>query len=88
MADVKAKATAAGFDWQKLVDFISGLNWVEVMTFISQVIAIFRGGKKPMMTRAKGTGCGPEEVDAAKAHFEAIKALAECGCECCTGGTT
>jgi hypothetical protein len=78
MADVQAKAAAAGLDWGKLVDYIQNLNWVELMMLIRQIIDIFR--KKPpgpvVMGATDLSGC-------CKAHFEAITALAQCGADCC-----
>ena len=40
---------------------------------------------QPAKKLKAGATCDPECCECCKAHFEAIAALAECGCECCQG---
>jgi hypothetical protein len=82
--DVKAKATAAGFDWSKFADFIKTLNWLQIWQLITEILAIFRGGSPAIMAKA-GAGCTPDDVACLKAHFCAIKEIAACGETCCGG---
>lgn len=76
---VQAKVTAAGIDWQKIKDLIANMNWMELIAFIRTIISLFKG-KPPVM--AAGAGCGPEDVECARAHFEAITELSTCGANC------
>ena len=78
--DFKASATAAGIPWQQLIDWIKGMNWLQLIQFIQQIISIFRN--KPVVAKAT-KGCGPDDVDCIKAHFDCIEAMAECGKHCC-----
>jgi hypothetical protein len=86
--DAKTHATAAGLPWDQIVQYLLSLNWIEFYAFIRQLLDIFRGKKQPQFSHQPGTGCGPEQVDCAKEHFKTIQAVAACGEQCCTGGST
>jgi hypothetical protein len=79
---VVVAATAAGVDWQALVNLITTMNWSAFIQFIMTLIGIFKGSARKMKA---GQGCGPDELSAIRAHFDAIAALAACGSECCGG---
>lgn len=81
--DMKAAATAAGLDWQAVLSFLSGLDWLQLFQVIQQLIAILKG-KNPMTFAAAPDGsCSVEQLDHAAAHFAAITELSECGAKCC-----
>jgi hypothetical protein len=80
--NVKAQATAAGFDWTKFADFVKSLNWLQIWQLITEILAIFRGGSPAIMAKA-GAGCTADDVECLCAHFTAIKEIAQCGEECC-----
>ena len=80
---VSAAATAAGLDWQTILSFLSNLNWLELFSVIRQLIDILKGKSPVIFAAAPGGGCSQEQLDHAKAHFDAITELSECGSHCC-----
>lgn len=79
---LKSAAEAAGIDWSKLSDFIKGMNWLQVLQFVQQIISIF-SSKPPKMLA--GQGASGDDLECIKAHFDAISDLSECGRKCCGG---
>lgn len=67
-----AGVNVSSIDWSKI-------DWAKVVQLVIALISLFKS-----TPASRGA---PADVAAACAtHFEAIKALAECGCDCCAGG--
>lgn len=81
--DLMASAKAAGLDWQTILNWATSLNWIQLLTLIRQLIDVLKGNPQPMFSAAAGGGSSQEQLEHAKAHFEAITELSECGAKCC-----
>lgn len=78
-AAVQSAAQAAGIDWGKLQQFIQNMNWLQLIQFVREIIALFSAKPAPTIQ------AGSANLESVKAHFDAIAEMCECGKRCCGG---